>query len=322
MLGSASSSALLSGPTVHQGVLWSNGSVTMQNAWGSNPSVTNTISEADCQAAGLSAPACPVTTEAPVIEEGGVCVSNEDGWEEPYCSGYDLALGYVCGTEVPICNHGTSVFPGGTVTIGFWENSDGQFATNNPDVSAGDSCGVMVPTIDPGGCETVSCSFPTGNDFLLMVDPSGTLDECHDLRLDNWSYHQEDFVCASSGTATEYEYEAECPRGSSALWKHLLWESSVPAGSSITFSAKVGDDLADLAGQSYEVVGTAEPGPPDTTTCGITGPSPLCPVELTDELGLGSVQGQFLSLRIESDASGGAPTVTDWTVSYTCRYDE
>lgn len=120
----------------------------------------------------------------------------------------------------------------------------------------------------------------------------------------------------------EYEYEADCPVATTARWKTLTWDTTVPNNSSITFKAKVGKSLTELASASFTTLGVAKPGNPNTTKCSAAGPGPLCPVPLTDKLGLGMHQGQYLSLRIERDATGGMPQITDWKVSYSCQYHE
>jgi len=123
-------------------------------------------------------------------------------------------------------------------------------------------------------------------------------------------------------TVDEVVYEATCPARTSARWKYLTWNTSVPASSFINFSTKVGTSAADLAARPYTLVGTSKLGPPNTTTCNAFGPSPSCPVALTTQLGLGFNQGRFLSLKVEANSAGGAPTVSDWKVTYTCQFSE
>lgn len=123
-------------------------------------------------------------------------------------------------------------------------------------------------------------------------------------------------------TVDELVYQAQCPDGTAARWKNLTWKSTMPTGSSVTFAAKVANSVAELPSHTYTTVGTAAPGTPNTTTCSLFGPSPVCPVALTNQLGLGYNQGQVLSLRIEGDASGGPISVADWKVTYTCQFVE
>ncbi len=322
LAGNASSTTTLSGPTTHQGLLWSNGRVDMVNEWGNNPTVDNSIPPASCVASGLVPAACPVTTAPATIVENGSCESNDDGWKEPYCVGYDLAAGYVCGPTVPICNHGGEAFPGGPVTVGYWEVAAGQFATTSPNMGLGSTCTGNVPAIPPGQCSTLACAFPSGEDYTFMVDPGALLSECHGLRLDNWSYHDADVTCGGGSSVTEFEYQADCPDGTSAQWKNLTWATTMPAGSSMTFSAQVVGELGELDPVGYVPLGVAELGAVDTTVCSLSGPAPNCPVALTDALGLGRFQGQTLSLRVETNHAGGTPDVEDWSVSYTCQDDE
>lgn len=317
------------GVPVHYGVLWGNGAVTMQEAWSTRPSVNNTIPVTNCNMAGLvtaPTPSCPVTTPGPVLtgSTDGLCVGNDDGWEQPSCAGFDLAAEYACANTntVPICNHGSASFPGGAVTLGYYSIEDNpQFADDTPGTATG-TCSGMLPAIAPGTCSDLTCAIPDDQDYTLMIDPNDALNECS--RLDNWTWSDSDFACAVGGgeSTVEYEYEADCPEDSSALWKTLSWESTVPSGSSITFSAKVGKSLADLASRSYVEVGVASEGPPDTRSCPLEPITAVCPVPLTTKLGLGQIQGQFLSIRIEADHSGGTPSIDDWTLRYTCQYDE
>ncbi len=123
-------------------------------------------------------------------------------------------------------------------------------------------------------------------------------------------------------TVDELVYQAQCPDGTAARWKNLTWNSSIPTGSSVTFAAKVASSVEDLPNHAYTTVGTAAPGTPDTTTCSLFGPSPACPVALTNQLGLGYNQGQVLSLRVEGNAAGGPLSVADWKVTYTCQFAE
>lgn len=366
MGGGAASSISMSGgnpgEAIHQGVLWTNGSVNLTLDWATWPAVLNTIPVASCLTgtSGLiPAPpvACPFTTPSPVFsgDDDGLCVSNEDGWTQPTCSGFDLALGYVCGSNVPVCNHGKATFPAGNVRVGYYSIEDSpKFAVESPGAASG-ICTQMLPAIPPGECRDLTCNIPTGKDYTVMVDPSDLLNECS--RLDNWSWRDDDFACGggpASDTFVEYEYKAVCPKDSSALWKNLTWISTVPANSSISFSAKVGecdteveddhrqlpdqlcypgesdyDDCVDdclerlrSTGDPYTLLGVSELAPVDTTTCSLTEGGPNCPVALTDQLDLSSNQGQFLLLRVETDFTGGTPSMEDWTVSYTCQYDQ
>jgi hypothetical protein len=331
MAANPASTLKLDGPTSHTGYIWSNGKVEFTNNWGSNPSVSNPIVKADCVASGLVAtgPTCDVVTPIGEVANGGTCVSNTDGWTAPYCSGFDLAAVYVCDTDViPICNHGDTTFSG-YVEVGYWEAGEGQFSTSTPNTSTSsyDTCGETL-TIAPGTCEDLYCPVPGSGDYTYMVDPEGTLSECNYSRLDNWTWKDGDFVCLVPDdgfggiSVVEYEYEADCPGDTVPGWKNLTWMTSVPSGSSITFRAQVVHKVSDIDPVGYKDMGIAQPGTPDTTNCQLGGPTPECPVPLTDRLGLTVNQGRILALQIETDHSGGTPTVEDWTVSYTCRYDQ
>lgn len=329
--GGATSSISMQGGNVneaiHQGVLWANGSVNMTLNWSTWPAVLNTIPVATCltSTSGLipAPPAgCPITTPGPTFsgDDDGLCVSNDDGWEQTTCSGFDLALGYMCGSTVPICNHGSASFPGGTVAVGYYSVEDSpKFAVESPGSATG-SCSAVMPAIAAGECTNLTCSIPTGKDYTVMVDPLDALSECS--RLDNWSWRDDDFACGTTSTTStvNYEYEAVCTDDATTpRWKNLNWLSTVPSGSSITFSAKVAESLSALDSATYTTLTpTAKVGSPDTTDCVLPG----CSVPLTTQLGLNSNQDRFLSLQIVTDHSGGSPTIDDWTVSYTCQYDQ
>jgi hypothetical protein len=174
-----------------------------------------------------------------------------------------------------------------------------------------------MPAIAPGECEDLTCTIPTGEDYTFMVDPTDALNECS--RLDNWSWRDDDFLCGTATTTStvSYEYEAECAEEDTfPRWKNLNWDATVPAGSSMIFSAKVAESLSGLDDETYTAL---TPTVDSTTqTCLLPG----CAVPLTTQLGLGNSQGRFLSLQIETDHSGGTPSIDDWTVSYTCQYDQ
>src|SRR5690606_14643755 len=113
-----------------------------------------------------------------------------------------------------------------------------------------------------------------------------------------------------------------CPSDTRARWKNLTWSSAVPSGSSVAFGVKVASGIAELDEQTYTPVGTAQRGTPDTQVCSLFGPSPVCPVALTDQLALGYNQGQYLSLSVEADSTGGPLVMSDWKLTYTCQFAE
>lgn len=129
-------------------------------------------------------------------------------------------------------------------------------------------------------------------------------------------------VISSPIVVDEYRYEADCPLATTASWKTLTWDSTVPVNSSITFKARVAVSASALEAATYKTLGVAKSGTPNTTKCSLAGPAPACPVALTDKLDLGAHQGQFLDLRIERDPTGGMPQIADWKVSYSCKFHE
>ena len=89
-----------------------------------------------------------------------------------------------------------------------------------------------------------------------------------------------------------------------------------------TASAQVAFTEESLTGSGYTEVGVARSTPADTSVCTLAGPSPHCPIKLSDALGLGVNQGQYLALRIALQPTADTPTLRDWQVTYTCAFDE
>lgn len=284
-------------------------------------------SGATCEAAGLDAsPSCPVTITPNVPTEPAECRENALGYSDGTCLGYDLAAGVPCGDLVPVCNHGTAPF-NGPLTIGYWDAQHGQMSLETPSRSPDGVCFVAALSIAPGNCVEVACAVPDGL-HTLVIDPDDVLDECgaglYDRGLDNWTVH-DGRSCSGGGGGiqqVEYLYAAACPYGSSARWGFLTWNTDVPDGTSIRFSAQAAYSETELTSGGYVLVGTARSAPVDTSRCGLAGPSGSCPIKLSDVLNLGHNQGQFLALQIELEPTASTPVLRDWQVTYTCVYDE
>src|SRR5690606_8439682 len=102
------------------GAAWIGGSSTLNGP----PALIDStgFTRDDCLDAGLdpTAATCPVATPPmPNATESGTCVSNQDGWTDATCSGFDLAIDFPCDDDLPVCNHGTVDFSG-TVEVGYW----------------------------------------------------------------------------------------------------------------------------------------------------------------------------------------------------------
>jgi hypothetical protein len=271
----------------------------------------------------------------------GTCVSNAGQAAEPGCTGYDLALGYACTpTTIPVCNHGSTQFSG-AVSVGYWALSKRKFASTAPGLPDG-SCSATL-TIPAGSCTNLTCSALTaGSSYSLMVDPptasyaNGVLSECGSAsnvgrRQDNWSWIDGTYTCTVNPDVANYEYVADCPDGSTALWKFLKWVTDNNTGTQVVFKGRVADRLdsdpppAPPAEGSDETVLSDLPWTTlgtNTTDCTMANADslqPQCSALLTTALGLTAPQGQVFGLRVERT---GNATVSTWEVSYTCRADE
>lgn len=278
-----------------------------------------------CEAANVDAPStCPASITPDVPDEPAECRHNPLGYTDATCPTYDLAADVPCGAIVPVCNHGSGTF-NGDLTIGYWAAESGQMSREHPTRSPEGTCVATGVSIAPGNCIEVPCSVPSGL-HSLVVDPDDVLVECaagaYDRRLDNWTVHDGRTCSGAGNLAVEYLYEAECPLGSSARWGFLTWDTDTPGTSSITFSAQVAFTEESLTGSGYTEVGVARSTPADTSVCTLAGPSPHCPIKLSDALGLGVNQGQYLALRIALQPTADTPTLRDWQVTYTCAFDE
>jgi len=246
---------------------------------------------------------------------------------ETGCTGYDLAVDYVCNANtIPVCNHGSSVFGPALVTVGYWDIADRVFGATSPSSTTRDGTCTASLTIQPGECQNItSCtpSMATGTSYTLMVDPDAALSECGtganaNRRLDNWSWRDQTFACITNPPYVEYEYQPTCPEDSFAAWKYLKWVTTNSAGSSVVFKAKAGRTPSALTAATYATVAT------NTTSCTEANADAYasgCAVNLATSpaLGLTKPHPQYLSIRVEKNL---APTVTKWEVSYTCEYDQ
>lgn len=258
------------------------------------------------------------------------CVDNAPNYKDPTCAGYDLALGTPCVeggvTQVPVCNHGSGRFPltGTTsVTIGYYPENQGQLSLDEPTVDPAGLCQQAGVSIAAGSCVTIPCStVPTTGRYTLFVDPPKVLSECNNRRLDNWSATDgRECIPFSQPRTVEYEYEAECPEESKALWGSLTWNTTTPGDSRVVFSLKAGDNDAELDAAMYVEAATARRTPEDTQVCVFKDATP-CYADVTETLDLGRNQPQLLRLKADLLPGNGSPVLRDWGISYSCVYDE
>jgi hypothetical protein len=193
-----------------------------------------------------------------------------------------------------------------------------------PTVSPAGTCNGTSLSIAAGNCVDVNCTIPAGT-HTVLVDPTNTLSECgngsFNRRLDNWTVA--DGRRCSGARSIEYEYRGICPADTSPRWGYLTWNTAAPGASRVVFSAKTAASSAELTSAMYSPLAVAASSPVDTTQCTVAGPTPTCPVPVSNVLSLGKNQDEYLALRIELEASGtDHPTLRDWILTYTCVFDQ
>ncbi len=313
----------------HHGMIWAR-DVTLSASATITYSAT---SEAECKREPLQyldngpvpgGATCAVSLIPVPASETAKCVDNATNYKDPTCATFDLALGTPCMTGttlgIPICNHGVGNFTG-LVTVGRYAENLGQMAIDEPTVAPTGSHGQMM-TIAAGRCTQLDWPmFPNGR-YTLFLDPAKVLSECNNRRLDNWSATDgRECIPFSQPRTVEYEYEAECPDESRALWGSLTWNTATPGDSRIVFSLKAGDNDAELDAATYVEAGIARRTPEDTQVCVFKDATP-CYADVTETLDLGRNQPQMLRLKADLLPGNGSPVLRDWGISYSCVYDE
>lgn len=283
---------------------------------------------------GMVATVCDATCGAD--SGAGKCVRNLVGDKQSTCNGYDLALDIPCDNRVTICNHGTGAFSG-NLKIGYWSEDDNQMSFEYPVVPWDDRCSLTGLSIPSGGCVDATCPQTFSEVQTLMLDPNNELPtssppgECNAGRLDNWTV-RDGQTCPLPPLAPvvslQEAYSATCPDDTVALWSLFGWKTEVTGAPSITFEAVTAESAADLATamaspSNFTPIGVAAYSATpanDTQNCGVLNP---CVVDLAAALGLGKANHpQHLGLRMVLDSGTPVPTLEDWFVTYSCRFDQ
>jgi hypothetical protein len=151
---------------------------------------------------------------------------------------------------------------------------------------------------------------------------SASVSECS--LLDNWSYYENAATCSAPAAAVEIqEYDAACPDGTSVSWGFLVWYTTLQGSDSITFEVRASHD-GSFSGPTT-LLGTSALSPEDTSHCGFLSSLSECPVDVGSTLWPAGVTNQrsHLELTITLHPSGqDTPTLHDWGLTYSCRYDE
>jgi hypothetical protein len=274
------------------------------------------------------------------ITDGGVCVENGESFVDTSCSDIDLAVDFGCSEYVPVCNHGSADAPAG-VELTFYPRAGHQFADTSPDPSwAIGTCTVTDP-IPSGSCVSQACDPAlTDSDVTVVANVDEAVSECS--LLDNWSIKDPTEICPlSGGGASQVEfteiYKGTCPGDSQPVWGLLTWNSQTPGASDITFEARVAGSEGSLATNSFTTVGTAHQTPTDTQICSYLSAAPECPVDIAAFVPVSSNDYEnvtnamtgnmetvsFLELHVSLNPSASdGPTLEDWNLTYSCRYDQ
>lgn len=286
------------------------------------------ISGRACADAVLDVPStCPVVTPTSGDPPGtGQCIENALGHIDDVCTGVDLAMGFGCDTSIEVCNHGQADAPAGT-EVAFYERSSLEFATDAPNEAYRVGTCTITSPILAGGCVEQDCdaSLTNADAYVMVNPPTSSGSECS--RLDNWTYHDASQNCLGTPTfvTSIHRYEATCPDGQSPLWGLLTWDTTTPGASTVTWSARTAFTETGLSDETWVDVGVSMSSSDptlDTQLCELGSAAEACPVDLTEALELGWIQGQFLELKIFLAPDGSdAPEATDWEINYNCVDD-
>lgn len=291
---------------------------------------------ATCQSRGVdptipASPICPVTTPlTDTYASSGTCVVNPSGYKESVttCAASDLTVGINCLADtVPVCNQGNTSVPANQAELIFYPRNAQQFATNTPDPNWQAGTCTVTSAIPAGACVNQACPASLLNQNMTVraaLRTGASVTECSTL--DNWSYYVQGRTCTTSGgsgTAVETNtYQATCPANSYPSWGLLTWNTATPGAANITFEGRVATTSSGLATATYSALKTVTSTPTNNQVCSIS----TCPLDLTNSFwGAGGKANQpaFMELRITMNGSGASnPTLKDWNVTYSCRYDQ
>lgn len=158
----------------------------VKNICAAKPSCCTTAWDATCTA--MVASTCLKTCPAQ-----GICDPWIAGQTDPSCPKADLTLGVPCFSQLPVCNVGTAtaIPPPGGIIVHYWPGNSSGMPTCSPNLGNGADCPPLMQPIPPGQCVMLNCAL-TGNEEL-MVNPTGTVDEC--TCQNNWSLYSTSTGC-------------------------------------------------------------------------------------------------------------------------------
>lgn len=108
------------------------------------------------------------------------------------------------------------------------------------------------------------------------------------------------------------DYEANCDVGEQPRWQYLYWQSTIPAGTSITFTAQTADTQAALTSATAVEIGEST-----TTTSTWTTDSDTIDSHLVDDAT--TLSREWLRVSITLEPNGTAtPILNSWRLTYDC----
>lgn len=282
------------------------------------------------------------------------CVRNEPGWTFPssVCPGVDLSVGPACyngqNHGFPVCNRGNTALAAGT-PIKIAITNGNAYDLSCPKITNGTICTIQ-PTepLLPGDCLRVanggSCTW-NGN-AVAYVNADLSIPECG-MPLpspptsatqpgcsNNWSDVKTGASCEVFAEGAyevldwEEDYTATCPVGTRPLWDLLAFEAVTSCSpgacdgtnaSSVKFEVQTAPKESPTQFTDWSLAAQA-PNPPFShpASCTATGPSPSCPVKLSEIV---NPMQEHLRLRITllpSPDRKAAAALSRWQVTYVC----
>ena len=172
----------------------------------------------------------------------------------------------------------------------------------------------MAP-IPPSRGSPTSPSAPGGLGYYFSAADEVTLcpTTCEAVKAQPTTNVELEIACASPAEPVEIveEFTAEgaCPDpGTYPQWTIMLYAADVPAGSSIVVDAQTQFDDASPWGGWTSIVTIDE----TNETSDLANPT-----SLSDPLGVASF-AESIRVRMRSTVDGGAPTMTDYEVQFSC----
>jgi hypothetical protein len=176
-------------------------------------------------------------------------------------------------------------------------------------------CSVQTPIANPAKrhCVPVTACASVGGACASDADCCGGI-----FCTNGTCQNPPDVIQYNPATYTR-DYNAVCEAGKKPVWRFFDWQATLPAGTSITFSAKTADTLAGLDSATHTIsLGIASP---PSTTGWTSGPSTVD--DLLRVLGLTSRPFLRVSMYFQPSADKTqAPELLTWRQNFDCLWAE